>query len=75
MTPEEFDKTRLRLMFSGICPACGSPIDFETVRRLTLSCTNPNCRFSYQPSLAELVEIPPGQENRPGPARLPVREV
>jgi len=74
MTREEFDQTRLRLMYSGVCPACGSPIALETVRRLTLSCANPNCHFSYQPSLAEKVEIPPVEEDRPGPARLPVRE-
>ena len=74
MTREEFDRTRLRLMFSGICPACGAPIAFETVRRLTLSCANPNCHFTYQPSLAERFEMPPGEADRPGSARLPVRE-
>ena len=74
MTREDFERTRLRLMCSGICPACGSPIAFESVRRLTLACANPNCNFSYQPSLAERVEIPPGQEDRPGPGRLPIRE-
>jgi hypothetical protein len=74
MTRDEFDKTRLRLMFSGICPACGSPIAFEAVRRLSLRCANPHCQFWYQPSLAELEEVAPAQEDRPGPARLPIRE-
>jgi len=73
MTREEFDRTRVRLMGSGICPACGAPIDFETVRRLTLSCANPNCNFSYQASLAERFELA-DDGDRPGPGRLPARE-
>lgn len=74
MTREEFDRTRLKLMFSGVCPACGSPIDFEGIRRLVLACTNPTCSFSYQAALNERFELPSPDDARPGPARLPLRE-
>jgi len=73
MTRDDFERTRLRLMFSGVCPACGSPIDLRRIHRLSLSCSNPNCHFSYQPALNERFEVPVPLD-RPSPARLPVRE-
>jgi hypothetical protein len=74
MTRDDFERTRLRLMFSGVCPACGSPIDLERIHRLLLSCSNPTCHFSYQAALNERFEGPLPAENRPSPARLPLRE-
>ncbi|MEO8429987.1 MAG: hypothetical protein ABI592_00650 [Acidobacteriota bacterium] len=74
MTREEFESTRLRLMFSGVCPACGSPIDLEGVRRLVLACANPTCNFSYQAALHERFEVGGAPDDRPGSARLPLRE-
>lgn len=74
MTREEFESTRLRLMFSGVCPACGSPIDLEGVRRLLIACSNPTCHFSYQAALNERFEVPGRSDDRPSPARLPVGE-
>ncbi len=74
MTREEFESARLRLMFSGVCPACGSPIDLEGVRKLLLRCTNPACNFSYQAALHERFEVSGAPDDRPGSARLPLRE-
>jgi hypothetical protein len=74
MTREEFEKGRVRLLFAGVCPACGSPIDFASIRRLSLACTHPNCGFSYIPSLNERFEVANPDQERPSPARLPSRE-
>lgn len=74
MTREEFERVRLRLMCSGVCPACGSPIDMESVSRLLLACANPTCNFSYQAALHERGEMPSREGDRPSPARLPLRE-
>jgi len=73
MKREDFDRIRVRLMSSGVCPACGSPIDLDSVARLSLSCANPTCTFSYQAALNEKFELP-APEDRPSPARLPIRE-
>ncbi|MEP6768059.1 MAG: hypothetical protein ABJC61_05280 [Acidobacteriota bacterium] len=74
MTRDEFDRIRLRLMFSGVCPACGSPIDLDSLRELRLACANPTCNFAYQAALNERFELPVPEEDRPSPARLPLRE-
>ena len=73
MTRAEFEEVRLRLMTSGVCPACGAPFDMERLRTLLLVCANPTCSFSYQAALNERVEIVP-REDGPSPARLPLRE-
>ncbi len=73
MTRDEFDRIRLRLMFSGVCPACGAPIDRDSLLQLRLACANPNCSFSYQAALNEKFELPVTAD-RPSPARLPLRE-
>jgi ssDNA-binding Zn-finger/Zn-ribbon topoisomerase 1 len=73
MTRAEFEEVRLRLMTSGVCPACGAPFDMERLRTLLLVCANPTCNFSYQAALNERVEIAP-REDGPSPARLPLRE-
>lgn len=74
MTRDEFERTRLRLMHSGVCPACGSPIDLTAVVRLLLMCSNPTCSFSYRAALNERFEHPSDGETRPGSARLPLLE-
>jgi hypothetical protein len=74
MTRDEFERTRLRLMHSGVCPACGSPIDLTEVTRLLLTCSNPTCGFSYRAALNERFELASNGESRPGSARLPLLE-
>ena len=72
MTREEFDRIRLRLMFSGVCPACGSPIDLDSLRELRLACANPTCNFAYQAALNERFELSRagGGSPEPGEAAL-----
>ncbi len=73
MTREHLDQIRLRLLLSGVCPACGSPIDRDSLLQLRLACANPTCSFSYQPALNEKFELAVASD-RPSPARLPLRE-
>ncbi|MEO8191327.1 MAG: hypothetical protein ABI682_13375 [Acidobacteriota bacterium] len=73
MKRDEFDRIRLHLMFSGVCPACGAPIDRDSLLQLRLACANPTCSFSYQAALNEKFELPVAAD-RPSPARLPLRE-
>ncbi len=73
MKREDFERIRLRLMSFGVCPACGSPIDMDSVHRLSVACANPNCSFSFQAALNERFELA-APEDRPSPARLPIRE-
>ena len=56
---------------SGVCPACGSPIDPGGRPQAPSDVHEPACNLSYQAALHERFEVSGAPDDRPGSARLP----